>query len=132
MGFNKNPRVKFNCDYCGKESTDKPSHYKRKKRHFCSNKCYSLFRKYKLPTEEQHRFGTGESAEVVSKKRKARSKLNHAIRDGKIQRKPCVVCGTPKSEGHHEDYDKPLEVVWLCFKHHRKYHENPELLETKK
>lgn len=40
MGNNKNPRIKFNCQYCKKESSDKPSHYARKKRHYCSDKCY--------------------------------------------------------------------------------------------
>ena len=29
-------RIKYNCEYCGKESSDKASHYNRKKNHFCS------------------------------------------------------------------------------------------------
>ncbi len=56
MGFNKNPRIKFNCENCGKESSDRPSHYARKKRHFCSISCYSEFRKTKLQIEEQHAY----------------------------------------------------------------------------
>ncbi len=46
----------FNCDYCGKKSSDKPSHYKRKRRHFCSQSCYSRFRIEKLPFKEQHAY----------------------------------------------------------------------------
>jgi hypothetical protein len=52
----------------------------------------------------------------------ARSILQSAVRRGKIKRLPCVVCGDRNSHGHHTDYGKPLEVVWLCRKHHRERH----------
>lgn len=52
----------------------------------------------------------------------ARSLLQSAVRHGAIQRKPCVVCGNPKSHGHHHDYRKPLDVEWLCRKHHAEKH----------
>ena len=41
------------CDYCGVQFPAKPSHYIRKKRHFCSQQCYSLFRKGRMPFYEQ-------------------------------------------------------------------------------
>jgi len=51
------------------------------------------------------------------------SKLLHsAIRNGTIKRRPCVTCGAAKADGHHEDYKKPLEVIWYCRKHHRERH----------
>ena len=118
----------FACDNCGKMSSDKPSHFARKKRHFCSQDCYSSFREIKLPKEEQHAYGTGHSEQERAVRRKARSALNHAVRDGIVKRLPCEVCGN-KSEAHHTDYAKPLEVRWLCFPHHRQAHENPELLK---
>lgn len=132
MGNNKNIRVKFNCEYCGKESSDKPSHFKKKKRHFCSMTCYAKYRRDYLPKEEQHRFGTGLPVNEQVKRRKAREILNHAIRDGKIYGPlPCAVChSTHDIQAHHENYDEPLKVKWLCFKHHRQLHyENPELLK---
>lgn len=55
-------------------------------------------------------------------KRKARMACQHAVRTGKIVRGCCVVCGNPKTQGHHEDYSKPLDVVWLCVKHHAEVH----------
>ncbi|MBW1812174.1 MAG: hypothetical protein JRJ39_00500 [Deltaproteobacteria bacterium] len=51
---------------------------------------------------------------------RAQNKLNNAIRDGKIQRQPCRICGKV-AHGHHPDYDKPLDVDWLCAKHHKQY-----------
>ena len=47
---------------------------------------------------------------------------NNAIKAGKIVRQPCAVCGVEKVHGHHEDYTKPLEVDWLCSKHHMERH----------
>lgn len=49
-------------------------------------------------------------------KRAARIALGNALRDGKIQRPPeCQVCSvTDDLHGHHEDYSKPLEVIWVC------------------
>lgn len=131
MGNNTNPRVIFNCDYCKKESSDRPSHYARKIRHFCSMKCYADFQREFLSKEEHNSLGHGNSPEERLKRRKARSKLNHFLRDKRIQRPNCELCND-KAEAHHDDYNKPLDVRWLCFNHHHEYHksiyENPELL----
>ncbi len=121
-------RIAFNCDYCGIEATDRESHFNRKKRHFCSRKCYSNFRRELLAKEEQHAYKNGGMPEEEKKKRRnTRPDLNHAIRDGKVKRLPCSVCGDPKSEAHHHDYNKPLDVIFFCDKHHHE-HESPELL----
>jgi len=45
-----------------------------------------------------------------------------AVRAGRLAKLPCAVCGARKTDGHHEDYDKPLAVVWLCRKHHHQRH----------
>jgi DNA repair exonuclease SbcCD ATPase subunit len=52
----------------------------------------------------------------------ARNLLYSALKLGKINREPCSVCGNPKSEAHHQDYNEPLKVMWLCFEHHRELH----------
>jgi hypothetical protein len=36
------------------------------------------------------------------------------LKRGKIQRLPCVTCASPQSQMHHEDYTKPLAIVWMC------------------
>lgn len=49
---------------------------------------------------------------------KARSISYYAYKSGKIEKKPCEVCGSKKTEMHHPDYAEPAEVIWLCKKHH--------------
>ena len=53
----------------------------------------------------------------------AHIKFRNAVRDGKVKPWPCEVCGTDRVEGHHPDYSRPLQVVWLCNQHHREAHE---------
>ena len=55
-------------------------------------------------------------------KKKARSVVGRAIRDGKLQRQPCEICGANKVKAHHDDYTKPLDVRWLCIEHHNEHH----------
>ena len=54
--------VEFSCDNCGNLSRDKPSSFVRKKRHFCGQECYSIFRRDKLPIEEHARWSGGISS----------------------------------------------------------------------
>lgn len=57
--------------------------------------------------------------------------LSKAIKTGELVPQPCVVCGTEKVHGHHEDYSRPLDVIWLCpahhFERHRKYPREAEI-----
>lgn len=60
-------------------------------------------------------------------KARAYRMVNHHIKAGNLTRNPCEVCGDPKTEGHHDDYSKPLDIRWLCFVHHRQAHgQNPK------
>ena len=47
--------------------------------------------------------------------------LNNAVRDKKVTKMPCEICGQ-KAHAHHDDYAKPLEVRWLCALHHHRHH----------
>lgn len=53
---------------------------------------------------------------------KAHNAVARAIKKGDLTRSPCVKCGFQKTEAHHEDYDKPLDIVWLCCPCHKKRH----------
>lgn len=59
--------------------------------------------------------------ETHPKRRAAQVALGNAVRSGKVQKLPCLVCGD-KAEAHHPDYDRPLDVVWLCRPHHMQAH----------
>lgn len=52
----------------------------------------------------------------------ARTKVRRAIKKGLIIKpKNCEQCNEVKKlEGHHEDYTKPLQVIFLCNSCHRK------------
>lgn len=55
---------------------------------------------------------------------RARDAINNAIQRGKISRpKSCERCGVVcRTHGHHPDYLKRLEVIWLCPKCHVAVH----------
>lgn len=52
----------------------------------------------------------------------ARLAVRNALRRGALIKGDCEVCGSDKTEGHHDDYDRPLDVRWLCRNHHREHH----------
>lgn len=58
-------------------------------------------------------------------KLRARDAVHKALISGRLTRLPCERCGEAKTEAHHPDYTKRLEVIWLCDVchglEHRKY-----------
>lgn len=52
----------------------------------------------------------------------AQASLRSALRRGLVERQPCEQCGAEPADGHHDDYDRPADVRWLCRKHHREFH----------
>lgn len=64
----------------------------------------------------------------VKEKNRIRSALRHAVKIGNIIKLPCEVCGNIKSQGHHKDYNKPLDVLWLCHIHHMEQHRKENII----
>lgn len=54
-------------------------------------------------------------------KRSAHIIVGNALRSGILRKLNCEVCGCKKSNAHHDDYAKPLEVRWLCDIHHSEW-----------
>jgi hypothetical protein len=74
-------------------------------------------KRYAIKSNKKHRL-------LYRKKVTAVDILHGLTRTGKIIRPTlCSRCGkTGKIEGHHFDYDRPKEVIWLCHSCHTKIH----------
>ena len=129
------PRVLVRCKECGKEFLIRQKDIDRGKGKYCSLSCSGRGGNigrirlqdqnsnwkggisknnyhYKLIQNERH-----------PEKIRARELLALAVLRGDVKKLPCCVCGTDKDiQAHHPDYSKPLDVQWLCRKHHREIH----------
>ena len=97
-------------------------------------KNYKKIEKYKTNFNNNHPNyiknwfkNNAEKASIIF--RRYREKNQKRIKAQKIAnkafpiRQKCSVTGCNKlGERHHLDYDKPLEIIWLCRNHHRKFH----------
>ena len=101
----------------------------KEKRRECSHRCY--INNIEKRTQQINEYNKTEKGKLVRKrasenckkkypeKYKARQEVLKALKKGILKKEPCEVCGSLKVEAHHEDYNKPLEVNWLCSRHHK-------------
>jgi len=62
--------------------------------------------------------------EINREKIRAQRKVAYYVRTGQMTQRPCEVCGsTTNIHAHHDDYSRPLDVTWLCAKHHKERHD---------
>jgi hypothetical protein len=61
------------------------------------------------------------------RRQRAHSLVSRAIKKALLVRAPCCRCGSERSLAHHEDYDKPLDVIWLCQPCHKQRHKEIDL-----
>ena len=95
------------CSKCGQER-DKPG------QRYCRSCHAEYMRENRVPyskmTEEQRN------------KSRVRAYANMYLKRGKIVRQDCFVCDGPSDHMHHEDYSRPLDILWLCKKCHLTIH----------
>lgn len=58
--------------------------------------------------------------------------VSNAIKRGELVKQPCEECGSMEVQAHHDNYNKPLEVRWLCDTCHKKWHQNNKPIYIKK
>jgi hypothetical protein len=118
-----------NCKKCKYEYEKSPAGRAAKLR-YQSSKKYLITRKEYYNKSESNRKLQARTAKRLSliypEIFKARGAIHWRIQHGTIVRP--VTCSMQNDrcngpiEAHHHDYNKPLDVVWVCRHHHRKIH----------
>jgi len=91
----------------------------------CKNAVEALWRdENRDKIRKQHREYYRKNSERINKRRKElydpfKNRAHWMAR--KIKARECIFC-KKQGERHHEDYSKPLEVVFLCRQHHKMVH----------
>ena len=112
------------ADYFGVTRQSMWKCLKRRGVEFRDNKRYGLENRFWLGTKADDR---------------AQNILEKAVQKGIIQRKTvCECCGASGAfsdgrsmvQAHHTDYNKPLDVIWLCQKCHHEWHKHNKAKEV--
>jgi len=61
----------------------------------------------------------------------ARRKVKYEKKKGRLTPLPCKECGNLVVQAHHENYQKPLEVTWLCARCHYVYEKKKRLKKNR-
>lgn len=83
------------------------------KQRYCLS-CHNAYMRMTRPSYSQF-------TELQRLKANCRSYLNTYVKRGKITKPECCQfpdCKETKIQAHHDDYTKPLDVIWYCESHH--------------
>lgn len=107
--------------------------YHQKNREKCLNKMYDYYKKNKdriigknkecnHKDNEKNIIRCRRYKEANREKIDAHNAVKSALTRKILTKEPCLACGEMKVDAHHPDYNYPLNVIWLCRKHHREIH----------
>lgn len=106
--------------------------YSKEHREEIRNRMSNYLKEYRRTHKEEHRLSSIEQRKKHPDEVKARSAANHAVRDGKLRKQFCEVCGKEKTQAHHDDYNYPLKIRWLCVECHNEWHRNNKPIRVEK
>ena len=132
------------CNTCGEDRPVEKFGYRAASRDGLAAKCKTCMKVYdkaraKDPMREEARrvYAQTDEGKLASNKAKAayikrnptkaKAKAHviagRAIRAGNLARMPCEKCKSTKDiHAHHDDYEKALNIRWLCPGCHNKWH----------
>lgn len=115
---------KLTCCGCGKLKQNIEQGYCFNCKNECERKRY--IEKYNSPqaVQERRRIVNEKYQNDFAFKLKklARDAVQKALKEKVLIKQPCIKCGETNVDAHHNDYMKPLDVIWLCRKHHMEHH----------
>ena len=137
----QNDGLQNNCKQCVKEydQTDRGRAIKKKSvaKYRCSAKSREWRKKWRAALPPEKRVNQNKAKKDYNLnnpyKRKAHSLIRCAIRRGDLIRpnscSECLKDGKPHA--HHDDYNNPLDVRWLCDICHADWHKNNKAIQHK-
>lgn len=107
-------KARFKCSRCGRYHDRFRDRAKTSHASYC-HRCHAHNarqnrKKYVQLTDEQ------------KKRANCRTYTRTLVHRGKLIKQPCETCDEVKVEAHHEDYNDPHTVVWLCRTCHLSLH----------
>ena len=96
----------------------------------CRKSYQSAYRKTEKGRARDARYNSSLKARENYKKYKdkhpkiktAHQVIKNEIRSGRLLKQSCESCGAKVAQCHHDNYDNPLDIRWLCDSCHRVWH----------
>ena len=105
------------CKECNKKDV--------RENYYAKHEQYRAYEQLRARTPKRKELNVKVTARMRQKfpeKYKAHGLVQKSVVAGTLQRQPCERCGSPQVHAHHEDYTRPLDVMWLCPLHHKERH----------
>ena len=112
------------CKHCSTPFLVRPYDYARGFRIYCGRDCSTAVRASRKEPSKPKRHYERKKRSMARNPEQAAARVlfESALKNGRIKRYPCVICNDSKTDGHHWDYSRPLDVYWLCRRHHVAVH----------